>query len=131
MKIEYKRSLLYFYLAFGIFWIVLSLISFFTNVERTWFSYTYIIMGLTYIVLYINFKKKKYIIIENGSLTINGFLWKKNSINLSEIKSIKKFAGDYTIKTNNEELKISIDSINKNQLPKFNSELEKLNIEWL
>jgi hypothetical protein len=66
--------------------------------------------------------------IENGILTVNGPFGKK--LNLNEIKQIKKFAGDYIIKTEKKELTINTQIIDPNSLVELNAELEKLNVEW-
>ena len=73
-------------------------------------------------------KKHQYLTIENGVLRINGSFGKK--INLAEIKRIKKFAGDYILKTSKKELTINTQIIDTNSLAELNAELEKLNIEW-
>ena len=55
--------------------------------------------------------------------------WGKN-INLTEIKQIKKFAGDYIFKTDNQDLIINTQIIDPNSLAELNAKLEKLNVEW-
>ena len=72
--------------------------------------------------------KKQYLTISRGILTKNTGISKK--INLSEISSIKKFAGDYKLKTSKAELIINTEIIDRNSLTKLNTELEKLNLEW-
>ena len=54
--------------------------------------------------------------------------WKK--LNLNELKWIKKFAGDYILKTDEKELAINTQIINPSLLAELNAELEKLNVEW-
>ena len=51
-------------------------------------------------------------------------------LNLTEIKRIKKFAGDYILKTDKSELTINTQIIDPNSLAELNAELEKLNVEW-
>jgi hypothetical protein len=59
---------------------------------------------------------------------VNGPLGKK--LKLTEIKRIKKFAGDYILKTDKKELTINTQFIEPNSMVELNAELEKLNIEW-
>ena len=51
-------------------------------------------------------------------------------LNLIEIKRIKKFAGDYILKTDEKELAINTQIINPSSLAELNAVLEKLNVEW-
>ena len=84
--------------------------------------------GILYLILYLNQKRNKYLTIENGILKINGSFGKK--INLNEIKQIKKFAGDYILKSDKKKLTINTQIIDPNSLVELNAELEKLNVEW-
>lgn len=43
---------------------------------------------------------------------------------------MKKFAGDYILKTDKNELKINTQIIDPNSFAQLNAELEKLNVEW-
>jgi hypothetical protein len=73
-------------------------------------------------------KNYKYLTIENGIINVNGPFGKK--LNLTEIKQIKKFAGDFILKTEKKELTINTQIIDPNSLTELNAELEKLNVEW-
>ena len=81
-----------------------------------------------YLGLYFYQKNYKYLTIENGIINVNGPFGKK--LNLTEIKRIKKFAGDYILKTDKKELTINTQIIDPNSLAELNAELEKLNVEW-
>jgi len=59
---------------------------------------------------------------------VNGPFGKK--LILTEIKRIKKFAGDYILKTDEKELTINTQIIDPNSLAELNAELKKLNVEW-
>ncbi len=83
---------------------------------------------MAYFAIYFYQKKYKYLTIENGILTVNGPFGK--NIKLTEIKQIKKFAGDYIVKTDKKELIINIQTIAPNSLTELSNELEKLNVEW-
>lgn len=63
---------------------------------------------------------------EKGFLTVNGPFGKRTG--LQEIKRIKKFAGDYIVKTNNKELTIHSQMLEPDSLIELDTKFEKLNI---
>ena len=81
-----------------------------------------------YIVIYSFDYFNQYLTIQNGIIKENHLFGKK--ISLIEIKLIKKFAGDYILKTDNKELTINTQIIDANSLAELNAELKKLNVEW-
>lgn len=128
MKIRYKKQQLNFNLIFGIIWLTYFLIQLIFDKEIHWIDYGWILISLAYFGIYFYQKKYKYVSIENGILTVNGPFGKK--LNLTEIKRIKKFAGDYIIKTDKKGLTINTQIIEPISLAELNTELEKLNVEW-
>ena len=127
MRIGYKKRQLNINLILGIIWLAIGLLNLNYDRENRWTDYGYIVLAILYLALYIYQKKNKYLTIENGILKINGSFGKK--VNLTEIKRIKKFAGDYIIKTDKKELTINTQIIDPKSLTEFNAELEKLNVE--
>jgi hypothetical protein len=128
MKIPYKKRQLNFNLIFGIIWLSYFINKIAFDDTLRWIDYGWVFLSLTYFGIYFYQKKYKYVTIENGILTVNGPLGKK--LQLDEIKLIKRFAGDYIIKSNNKELTINKQIIDPNSLSELNAELEKLNVEW-
>ena len=128
MKIQYKKRQLNFNLIFGIIWLTYFLIQLIFDKEIHWIDYGWILISLAYFGIYFYQKKYKYVSIENGILTVNGPLGKK--LNLTEIKRVKKFAGDYILKSDKKDLTINTQIIDPNSLAELNAELEKLNVEW-
>ena len=128
MKIQYKKRQLNFNLIFGIIWLTYFLVKLIFDEKLHWIDYGWILISLTYFGTYFYQMKFKYVCIENGTLTVNGPFGKK--LNLTEIKRIKIFAGDYIIKTDKKELTINTQIIDPNSLIELNTELEKLNVEW-
>jgi len=84
--------------------------------------------GIFSLLIYYYEKKKQYLTIKKGMLTKNSLISK--NINLNEINQIKKFAGDYKLKTSTSELIIDTQIIDSNSLTDLNAELGKLNVEW-
>ena len=128
MKIKHKRRQLKINLITGIFWLFYFIILLNINEKNHWIDYGWILISLMYFINYFYQKKYNYVVIKNGVINVNGPLGKK--LNLTEIKRIKKFAGDYIIKTDKKELTINTQIIDPSSLAKLNAELEKLNVEW-
>lgn len=84
--------------------------------------------GIFSLIIYYYEKKKQYLTIKDGILTKNTLIPK--NINLNEINRIKRFAGDYKLRTNKAEFIIDTQIIDPNSLTELNAELEKLNVEW-
>ena len=128
MRIEYKKRHLNIFLILGIVWLAIGLLNLNYDRENRWTDYGQIVFAIFYLVIFIYQKQNKYLTIKNGILKINGSFGKK--VNLTEIKRIKKFAGDYIIKTDKKELTINTNIIDPKSLTELNAELEKLNVEW-
>jgi len=128
MKIGYKKKHLNVNLIIGLVWLIWFFVRVFEKNEPNWTDYGWIVIFLMYLGLYFYQKNYKYLTIENGIINVNGPFGKK--LNLTEIKRIKKFAGDYILKTDKKELTINTQIIDPNSLAELNAELEKLNVEW-
>ena len=114
-------------LIFGIIWMTYFIIRLAID-EVHWIDYGWIVIALAYFINYFYQKKYNYVTIKNGIINVNGPFGKK--LNLTEIKQIKTFAGDYILKTENKELTINTQLIEPNSLAELNKELEKLEVEW-
>ena len=126
MKIRFTKKRLKHYMIFGILWLVLGTIAVIFNSDNV-FNYGYIVIGILYFGTYLFENNKQYLTIENGIISKNHLIPKK--INLNEIKRIKKFAGDYILKTESTELRINTELIEENSLAELNTVLENLNLE--
>lgn len=128
MKIKYKKQPLLFYLTAGLFWLIFFIVILFEKERLNWIDYGWIVMSFVYLGIFYYQKKYKYITIEDGIIRINGPLGKE--LKLTEIKRIKKFAGDYIIKTDQKEMTINTQIIDPNSLKELDAELEKLEVVW-
>jgi len=128
MKIGYKKKHLNVNLILGLVWLIWFFVGVFGKEKPNWTDYGWIVISLMYLGLYFYQKNYKYLTIENGIINVNGPFGKK--LILTEIKRIKKFAGDYILKTDEKELTINTQIIDPNSLAELNAELEKLNVEW-
>lgn len=80
-----------------------------------------------YIGYYLYDLTNQYLTIENGTIRKNGLYGLGKKLNLDEINWIKKFAGDYTLKTKKGDLKINTELIDKDSLYELNKILAGLN----
>lgn len=126
MKILYSKKRRKYELFQGLFWILLFVLGLLSDRKNVFF-YLYLIMGLIHIYLYL--KVKYYLTIENNLIKQNYIFGKK--IDLSEIKSIKHFAGEYILRTDTRKMRIDIGSIEKSSLVDLKGELKKLDALWV
>ena len=129
MKIEFKKTHLKSNLIFGIIWLGLGILNIAFEEEIRWNDYGYLFISILYLALYFYQRQNNCITIERGVIKMGGLFGKK--LNLTEIESIKKFAGDYILKTDNKELTINTQMIDPNSMAVLNNELEKLQVEWI
>ena len=108
---------------FGLF-----LFEFFSAEGPNWINYGWLVFSALVLWAYLYMIMYKYIKIEHGVLTVISPLRKK--INLEDIKAIKKFAGDYILKTDKRKLIVNTRIMDLNSLSDLNRELKKLNLEW-
>ena len=128
MKIKFKKNRLRVNLILGIVWLILGTLSIVTDDEIRWTDYGYLVIGILYVGHYLYDLTNQYLTIENGTIRKNGLYGFGKKINLNEINWIKKFAGDYTLKTEQKELKINTELIDKNSLTDLNRILAELNL---
>ena len=127
MKILYSKKKRKIDLFQGLFWILLFVLGLLFSDRKNVFFYLYLIMGLIHIYLY--FKVKYYLSIENNIIKQNYIFGKK--MDFSEIKSIKHFAGEYILRTDKRKMRIDIGSIEKSSLAELRDELKKLDVKWV
>ena len=127
MKILYSKKRRKYDLFYTIFCLLIGILSLFFSETNHKFLYLYMPLGL--ISLYRYIKVKYYLIIEKDVLKQNYIFGKK--MDLSEIKSIKHFAGEYILRTDTRKMKIDIGSIEKSSLVSLKGELKKLDVQWI
>ena len=127
MKILYSKKRRKYDLFYTIFCLLIGILSLFFSETNHMFLYLYMPLGL--ISLYRYIKVKYYLIIEKDVLKQNYIFSKK--MELSEIKSIKHFAGEYILRTDKRKMRIDIGSIEKSSLAELRDELKKLDVQWI
>jgi len=129
MRIRYKKKQVNLNLFLGIVWLANAIVQTVVNENPSWFDYIWYLLSGFYLITYFYQKKEKYLTIENGIIKQNWPFGKK--LNLTEIKRIRHFAGEYILKTELNEMKINIGLIDEESLSDLKSELKKLNAEWI
>ena len=127
MKILYSKKRRKYDLFYTIFCLLIGILSLFFSETNHMFFYLYLPLGL--ISLYHYIKVKYYLIIEKGVLKQNYIFGKK--INLSDIKSIKHFAGEYILRTDTRKMRINISWVDQSSLIDLKGELKKLDAQWV
>ena len=109
-------------------WLILGTVVLINNEFSNWTDYFWILMAFVYIAMYTYENINQYLSIDNGEIKLNQPFGKK--ISLNEIRSIKRFAGDYILKTEKEEMTINTQIIEPKSLNQLNEELERLSVKW-
>jgi len=128
MKIRFKKKRLYMSAILGIFWTGLGIFNLIEDENLRWSDYIYLLVGILYIGHFIFDYMNQYLIVESGTIRKNPLYGYRKKINLNEINLIKKFAGDYTLNTNTQKLKINTELIEQKSLDELNNILQKLNL---
>ena len=128
MKIKFKKKHLRAKLLIGLAWVAFGMISLETNESARWTDYGYLVVGLLYLGHYWVDRTWQYLTIENGVIRKNRLYGFGGAIALKDLVWIKKFAGDFTLKTQQGDLKIDTDLIDAESLADLNKVLSALDL---
>jgi hypothetical protein len=92
-----------------------------------WNAYLLLGISVMYIIMYSINYFNQYLTIDNDIIKENHPFGKK--IKLTELKNIKKFAGDYILKTEKTKLTINTQIIDEKSLEELNLILDRQNLE--
>ena len=126
MKIGYKKKRQNLNLFFGIAWGIFGTLTLFIEGKMRWTDYGYIVLSILYLGRYLYERANQYLTIENGTIRKNSWFGKKLALN--EITWIKKFAGDYILKTDQQELTVNTDLIDEKSMTELNRILGNLEL---
>ena len=126
MKIRYKKSRNTFYLLMIVFWIALIIYSSMFGEFGKWTDYLVIAVGVMYVSFYSYNYLHQYLTLEKDSIKLNFIFSRK--IFLSDIKEFKKFAGEYILRTDSDELRINTSLIDETSLKELNKVLTSLKL---
>lgn len=128
MKILYSKKKRKYHFFYALFWLLLGVTGLFFSERKLSLIYLlHILLSISYFYMYL--KGTYYLILEKGVLKQNYIFGKK--IELSDIKSIKHFAGEYILRTEKIKMTITIDVIDKSSLLDLTTELKKLDVKWI
>ena len=127
MNIRYKKKRLRVNLFIATLWGVLVVLTLFFSIKRQWFDYIYFVTFIFYLTQYFYEYKNQYLTIKDGTISRN-LLFQKKKMNLNEITQVKKFAGDYILKSKLEKLTINTQIIDEDSLADLNAVLSQLDL---
>lgn len=128
MKIPFKQRSTNLYLLMGILWMVVFVSNIWTKEKWRWLDVGFMMISLAYFGCYLYQKRYHYVSIDNGMVVVSGPLGKK--MHVTEIQRIKKFAGEYILKSDQRELRINTQLIPSEAVTDLETELEKLGLTW-
>ena len=113
IEIRYKRMHLRWKFIFGLFWLILGIISI-TNNSENYFNYGYLIASFLYFGIYFFKSKYQYLTIDDASIILNNIFPQK--ISFTDLNQIKKKGKSYILQSDKGELHINTALIDKNSL---------------
>ena len=126
MKILYSKKQRKYHFFYALFWLLLGITGLFFSERKLSLIYLlHIFLSIIYFYKYL--KGTNYLIIEKGVLKQNYIFGKK--MNLSEIKTIKHFAGEYILRTYKRKMTINISCVDQSSLLDLTTELKKLDVK--
>ena len=123
IEIRYKRMHLRWRFLFGLFWLILGIISI-TNNSENYFNYGYLMASLLYFGIYFFKSKYQYITIIEGTIILNNIFSQK--ISFIDLNQIKKRGKSYILQSEKCELHINTTLIDRNSLKDLNVILKSL-----
>jgi hypothetical protein len=123
MKINFTKKHLNLHLVYTVIGSISVLPVLFTDAD-TWMLVVAILTPIGGVLGNVYQKKYQYGTIENGSIRKSSLFRKE--VQLSDIKTIEKYAASYIIKTDTQKLRIDTSIIEPNSLRELNAALEKL-----
>ena len=128
MKILYSKKQRKYHFFYALFWLLLGITGLFFSERKLSLIYLlHIFLSISYFYKYL--KGTNYLIIEKGVLKQNYIFGKK--MDLSDIKSIKHFAGEYILRTYKRKMTINISWVDQSSLLDLKDELKKLDVKCI
>jgi hypothetical protein len=123
MEINFTKKQLHLNLIYALLFSITGL-PFLLRAPDTWMLVVVLLLPISFVLKYVYQKQYQYITIENGSIRKNDLFRKE--VQLSEIRTIEKYAGSYILKTDTKKLRIDTSIIAPNSLRELKAALEKL-----
>ena len=126
MKIDFTKKQLHLNLMYALLFSIIGGFSILFTDADPWMLVVALLLPISFVLKYVYQKKYQYGTIENGSIRKNDLFRKE--VQLSEVKTIEKYAGSYILKTDTQKLKIDTSIVAADSLAELNKALEKLAI---
>lgn len=94
--------------------------------DNSWIDYGFLVIAILYWGSHFYEKNNQYLTVDDASIKKNSIAGK--NIYLSDINWIKKYNGDYILKTDTEELTINTEMVDEKSLIDLNQILSKLDL---
>ena len=107
----------------AIAFIVVSVVGFFNTPDNYIFNYGYLLFGIGYIYLYFFMYSKAGLLIRDGVINVQPL---GKSIVIADVIEFKKFAGDYTLLTENSKLVINTQLLDAKGLQQLDAVLKSI-----
>lgn len=108
MKLRYKKKKLIIYAVIAILWSVIGITSFIEN-ENNFSKYSYLVLGVMYIIIFIFYQHQGYANITDGDLIVGEL--KKKRISIDQLIEIKHVAGDFVLVSDTNKVSLSKDQV--------------------
>lgn len=128
MRTKHKKSIVYINLFIAIIWLSNGAYQAFFDENPDWTVSIWFLLSAGYFMLFAIQKQGTYVVSKDGYLKENWPFGKK--ILLSDIKEIRTFTGDYTLKTEHKELTLNMQQIQPESIAALKVELDKLDVKW-
>ena len=122
MKLAYRKKRVYLNLVFGVLWLLMGIVQVVLRDSVSWLDYAWFLVAAAYIGGSFYQYYFQYLTIDNNQIKMN-WIWGKK-IDLREVNTFKKFAGDYILKSEDAKLTINTQIMDKESLQKLNSVLQ-------
>jgi hypothetical protein len=116
MKLRYKKKKLIIYAVIAIVWSLLGIISFIEN-ENNFMKYSYLVLGVVHIIIFILYQHQGYAKITNGVLIVGEL--KKKRISIDQLIEIKHVAGDFVLVSETNKVSLSKDQVREEDWKEF------------
>lgn len=123
MKIKYRKKRLNKNLVLAVLWLLTGLFGLLSRETPSWTHYGFLALSIIYWGAYFYERNSQYLTIENGMIFKNQPFGKK--IELDSLTQVKKFAGDYILKTGRSAFTINTHLIDPESLQALDAVLEK------
>lgn len=125
MKIAYPKRHIRRDLIFALVWLTMAIVSY-SPEKSFWITIGWAVISIAYFISFFYKKRTPSLMITNEVIKLgNPF---RKEMKISEVKEVKKFAGDYIFKSENRDLNVPSDFFTPEEIKKLEDKLESLKL---